>query len=262
MTDESESVAQLATRLREAGCLLPNEEARLLVESGATGARLSSMIDRRLAGEPVETVLGWVDFVGQRLVVQSGVFVPRRRTQLLAQTCLDLVPDTGVLVELCCGVAPVAAVVMAGAPTVEVHVADVSGLALECAQENVPLASHHQGDLYAALPDHLLGRVSVIAANAPHVPTAEMALMPREALAHEPRRALDGGPEGTQIQRLLVAEAAQWLAPAGVIALESGPDAADQVTTAMREVGLGVEVRDDPAVHGCVVLGFKPGERA
>ena len=97
-------------------------------------------------------------------------------------------PDS-VLLELCCGVGPVAATVDAG----EIHLADLDPIALECARVNVPRGRAHLCDLYAALPVDLRGRIDVVAANAPYVPTGSILLMPHEARDHEHRRALDGG---------------------------------------------------------------------
>ncbi len=95
-------------------------------------------------------MLGWVAFLDRRLVVAPGVFVPRRRTELLARTTLARAASHHVVVEMCCGVAPVAAVLEGmGA---EIHAADVSEPALACAALNAPGARLHHGDLFDALP--------------------------------------------------------------------------------------------------------------
>ena len=166
----------VVARLRAAGCVWAEDEAAALEQSAATPDELEALVARRVAGEPLETVLGWVEFLGRRLVVAPGVFVPRRRTELLARLALTQVaerrrPDElpPVLVEMCCGVAPVASCF--GWRGAEVHAADVSTAALACARANAHAADLHLGDLYDALPDRLLGRIDVIAANAPYVPT-------------------------------------------------------------------------------------------
>ncbi len=246
----------LVARLRAAGCVFAEDEARLLVGTGLTGEALELLVARRLAGEPLETVLGWVDFAGRRLSVVAGVFVPRRRTELLARVAASYAGPSSVLLELCCGVAPVAAVVPAG----EVHASDVDPVALDCARRNVPHATLHLSDLYAALPDALRGRVDVLVANAPYVPTERIALMPPEARDHEPAVALDGGVDGVDLHRRISAGAPAWLAPGGVLLVETSPAQAPLTTAAMREAGLSAEVRTDDEIGGCVAVGVRPGE--
>ncbi|MEO7627186.1 MAG: putative protein N(5)-glutamine methyltransferase, partial [Nocardioides sp.] len=197
--------------------MFAEEEAALLLDSGSDD--VEARIERRIAGEPLETVLGWVDFGGRRLVVRPGVFVPRRRTELLARTAAAHCRPDSVLLELCCGVGPVAASVDAH----EVHLGDLDPVALSCARLNVPHGHPHLSDLYAALPADLERRIDVVAANAPYVPTDRIALMPPEARDHEQRMALDGGVDGVDLHRRIAAGAPVWLAPGGVLMIETSP---------------------------------------
>ena len=102
----------VVARLRAAGCVWAEDEAALLEDAAASADELDRLVARRVAGEPLELVLGWVEFLGRRLVVAPDVFVPRRRTELLARTALAHLdgPPGGVapsvVVEICCGVAP------------------------------------------------------------------------------------------------------------------------------------------------------------
>lgn len=244
------------SRLLAAGCVFAEDEAALLLDSAGEGADVEALVLRRIAGEPVETVLGWVDFAGRRLTVHSGVFVPRRRTQLLARLAADHCDAGSVLVELCCGVAPVAATVNAG----EIHLTDLDPVALECARVNVPDAHAHLCDLYADLPAELRGRIDVVAANAPYVPTEQIALLAPEARDHEQRSALDGGVDGVDLHRRIAAEAPQWLAPDGVLMIETSPSQVPLTAQAMHDAGLATEVVTDDDVGGCVVLGVRSGE--
>lgn len=231
---------------------------RLLVGTGRTGAALEELVARREAGEPLETVLGWVELAGRRLAVTPGVFVPRRRTELLVRVAASYAGPGSTLLELCCGVAPVAALV----PASEVHASDVDPAALACARRNVPHGTLHRSDLYDALPDALRGRVDVLAANAPYVPTDRIALMPPEARDHEPTAALDGGPDGVGLHRRIAAGAPEWLAPGGVLVVETSPAQAPLTAAAMRDAGLSTRVETDDDLGGCVVAGVRPGERA
>lgn len=252
-------VDAVVARLRDAGCVWAEAEATLLLEAAAGPAALESLVARRVAGEPLELVLGWVDFLGRRLRVGPGVFVPRRRTELLARTALaEAAARTQpgrspvAVVEMCCGVAPVAACLPAG---VEVHAADVSAVALDWARTNAPRAALHEGDLYDALPRELRGRVDVLVANAPYVPTDRIAHMPPEARDHEPAAALDGGDDGVDLHRRLAAAAPEWLAPGGVLLVETGRSQTGLTKGAMAAAGLATRVVEDPTVGGCVVVG-------
>ncbi|CAM3874760.1 putative protein N(5)-glutamine methyltransferase [Nocardioides zeicaulis] len=257
MTAHDEVVA----RLRAAGCVWAEEEAALLAEA-ATGEALARLVERRVAGEPLETVLGWVLVLGHRLSVTRGVFVPRRRTELLVRAAQERARlATGsrrpVVVEMCCGAGPVAALLEGY--DVEVHAADVSPPALACAGANAPSAALHLGDLWDALPAGLAGRVDVVAANAPYVPTARIATMPAEARDHEPLEALDGGTDGVHLHRRLAAGAPVWLAPGGVLLVETSLEQLPLTHAAMEAAGLATDVLVDDEVQGCVAVGVAPG---
>ncbi|HEV2797948.1 MAG TPA: putative protein N(5)-glutamine methyltransferase [Nocardioides sp.] len=261
------SAADVVARLRAAGCVWAEDEAALLEAAATDAAGLDILVARRVAGEPLETVLGWVEFLGRRLTVVPGVFVPRRRTELLARTTLREVgalSDRPVVVELCCGVAPVAACLDGTAA--EVHAADLDATALDCGRTNAPTATLHLGDLYDALPDLLRGRIEVLTANAPYVPTGRIADMPPEARDHEPHLALDGGRDGVDLHRRIAAGAPEWLAPGGVLLVETSPGQATLTAAAMQAAGLATSVELDPEVGGCLAVGrLSPrgaGERA
>src|ERR1700733_10037772 len=77
-------LADVTGRLRAAGCVFAEDEARLILATARTPAELDAMVARRAAGLPLEHVLGWAEFCGLRIAVDPGVFVPRRRTEFLA----------------------------------------------------------------------------------------------------------------------------------------------------------------------------------
>lgn len=211
---------------------------------------------RRVAGQPLEWLLGYVDFGGHRLSVGPGVFVPRQRTVALAEAAISALPSGGLLVELCAGAGAVAAVVSRRRPDVTVVAAELDPAAAEHARRNLPDGIVVVGDLYDPLPRSLRGRVDVIACNAPYVPSGRVALMPPEARDFEPRRAVDGGPEGVDLHRRVIAGASAWLGRAGVLLVESTADqvelvvpdlAAADLTGAAVEVDEQVLLRAGPA---------------
>ncbi|TQN41592.1 release factor glutamine methyltransferase [Blastococcus colisei] len=245
----------VAARLRAAGCVFAEDEARLLAAEAGSPARLEELVLRRVAGDPLEHLLGWAEFCGLRIAVAPGVFVPRRRSELLVAQAAALAPSRPVVVDLCCGSGAVAAALSAVLDAPEVHASDLDPAAVDCARCNLPYGTVHAGDLFGALPAHLHGRVDVIVANVPYVPSAAVALMPPEAREHEPRVALDGGADGLDVARRVVAGARVWLASAGSLLFEVGNA---QVPTAVRvvaEAGLVPRVVTDDELSATVVVG-------
>ncbi len=242
----------LVTRLREAGCVYAEEEAALLSTAAATPADLEALVARRLAGVPLEQVLGWAEFCGLRIEVDEGVFVPRGRTELLVDLAVGL-SGWGVIVDLCCGSGAVAAAV-ADSSEADVYAADLDPACVACARRNLPPERIFQGDLYAALPDHLRGRVDVVVANAPYVPTDAIATMPPEARDHEPRLALDGGPDGVDLHRRIAAGAGAWLAPGGHLVIETGRHQAALTAAACEAAGLRARVVTDDDLEATAIV--------
>src|SRR5690606_22394324 len=186
-----------------------------------------------------------------------GVFVPRRRSEFLADLAVASTPAGGLAVELCCGAAAIAVTIAARVPEVEVHAADVDPRAVAVARrhlDGVP-GGGHEGDLFAALPADLRGRVDVLVANAPYVPTGELDFLPRDAREHEPRHALDGGPDGLELHRRIIADASEWLRPGGVLLVEAGETQAPVSAAAMTAAGLDARIESDPDRDATVVAG-------
>ncbi|MYW91500.1 putative protein N(5)-glutamine methyltransferase [Amycolatopsis rubida] len=244
-------VVEVVARLRGAGCVFAEDEARLLL--GQPGD-LAGMVERRVAGEPLEYILGWAEFAGRRFVVAPGVFVPRHRTELLVRLAVGFAHARSVVLDLCCGSGALGATVAAEVPGIELHAADVEPAAVDCARQNVP-GEVYQGDLYVPLPQRLRGRVDVLIANVPYVPTDDVALMPPEARDHEPRVALDGGADGLDVLRRVAAEAPAWLAPGGHVLFEASERQAAAATAELRRAGLVVSVEEDDELGATVVAG-------
>ena len=255
MTPPADRLARLVARLRAAGCVFAEDEAALLVAAAPAEGELEALVVRREAGEPLEQLLGWAEFAGLRLAVAPGVFVPRQRTALLVDEAASLVGPGDVVVDLGCGVGAIAAGLLARVPGIEVYAVDIDPVAVGCARRNLPAGRVLEGDLYDPLPAGLRGRVAVVAANAPYVPSDAIALMPREARDHEHGVALDGGPDGLTVQRRVVAAAPEWLRPGGHLLVETGRSQLEASAAALREAGMTVTVHSDDETGGLVVHG-------
>lgn len=259
------SFASIVSALRNAGCVFAEEEARLLIAEAPGSAALGEWVGRRVSGVPLEHILGWADFCGLRVALEPGVFVPRHRTELLVHETarlLEVRPPSspGIVVDLCCGSGAVGAAVARWCPGIELHAADIDPLAVKCARHNVEaVGGHvHQGDLFAALPPGLRGRVQVLAVNAPYVPTEAIRTMPPEARLYESHAALDGGVDGLDFHRRVAAEAAGWLSPGGHLLVETCEQQSDETASIIASAGLAVRTVHSEALDGTIVIG-SPG---
>lgn len=238
-------------KLRAAGCVFAGEEAELLVAAATSSAHLDELLRRRVAGEPLETILGWAEFCGLRVVMTPGVFVPRARTELLVRRAIAAQPR--VALDLCCGSGAVAAVLHRELPDVDVHSADIDPVAVECARRNVDPDRVYCADLFHGIPADLRGRVDVITMSPPYVPTARIATMPVEAREHEPLRALDGGVDGLEIARQALADAAGWLAPNGLFLFETSRGQSEAAVEAAAAAGWSATVFIDDELEATTI---------
>jgi release factor glutamine methyltransferase len=248
----------IVARLRAAGCVFAEDEAELLISAASTPGELDELVHRRADGLPLEHVLGWAQFRGLRIAVEPGVFVPRRRSEFLAALAVaaaEGVPAPVPVVDLCCGSGALAAVLVAEVAGVQPYAVDIDPAAVRCARRNLPAGRVFEGDLFGPLPAALRGRVAVLVANAPYVPTGELGLLPAEARLHEARVALDGGPDGLAVQRRVAAAATGWLAPGGTLLIETSRRQAGGTAAAVAAAGLAPRVRTDPDLDATVVLG-------
>lgn len=281
--------AVVVGKLRAVGCVFAEDEARLLIAGAKTAAELAELVERRVAGLPLEYVLGWAQFAGSRVAVEPGVFVPRHRTELLVREAAaiarrrvsaggdavgvtDVGDDAGssVIVDLCCGSGAVGAAVVAAVAgegrvgSIELHAADIDPVAVGCARRNVASIGGrvYQGDQYAALPAELRGRIGVLIANVPYVPTADIALLPPEARDYEPHVALDGGADGLDLLRRVAAKAPRWLAPGGSLLVETSERQASQAVEIMKRSGLTPRVAEWEELDATAIVATLAATRA
>lgn len=248
-------LSTVVTALRAAGCVFAEDEAALLIDAAESEVELDALVARRAGGEPLEYVLGWVSFAGLRVAVDPGVFVPRRRTEFLVSQAVAVAPPGAVVVDLCCGCGAIGLAVATALGSAELHAADVDPLSVACASRNLaPVGGHvYEGDLVAALPPRLRGTIDVLVANAPYVPTDAIDLMPPEARLHEPLVALDGGSDGLDVLRRIIAVAPSWLAPAGHLLFETSRAQAPVAAATVTAAGLVPHVDSSDELYATVL---------
>jgi release factor glutamine methyltransferase len=272
---------ELVARLRAAGCVFAEDEASILTEAAdGDAARLEELVAARVGGLPLEHLVGWAELDGRRWRVAPGVFVPRQRSELLvreaaARAVAGADAGTVLLVDLCCGCGAlggaVAARLLATGHDVEIHAADVDPVAVTCAHDNLKaladdggpaaggLAAHtYTGDLADPLPAEVWGRVDVLVANAPYVPTAAISMMPPEAREHEPHAALDGGDDGLEILRRVIDLAPKLLRPGGYLLIETSEGQVGAAVGHMSAAGLAPTVLSDEELGATALTATLP----
>ncbi|MFB7917613.1 putative protein N(5)-glutamine methyltransferase [Streptomyces sp. NPDC056061] len=253
------AVSSLVTALRAAGCVFAEDEAELILSTTTDPAEIAAVVERRVAGLPLEHVLGWAGFSGLRIAVDPGVFVPRRRTEFLVRQAAALAGPGAVVVDLCCGSGALGAALAVQLGRIELHATDVEPAAVRCARRNLAGTGRvYEGDLFEPLPATLRGRVEILLANVPYVPTDDVGLLPPEARIHEPRVALDGGADGLDVLRRVVAEAPRWLAPGGHLLVETSERQAARAVETIARSGLLPRVVGSEELYATVAVATRP----
>jgi release factor glutamine methyltransferase len=248
--------ADIVLALRAAGCVFAEDEARLLIESTPFPPELSKRVERRVAGEPLEVILGWAEFAGMRIEIDPGVFVPRRRTEYLVRQALKRGSPGAIVVDLCCGSGAVGAAMASAIPGIRLFASDIEHAAVACARRNLAgVGDVFEGDLFDPLPTSIHGWVDLLLVNAPYVPTNEIATMPSEARNYEPRITLDGGADGLAVHRLVIAAAPAWLASGGTLLIETGTQQAPVAAALVEQAGLSSRIAHSRKRGATVVLG-------
>jgi release factor glutamine methyltransferase len=242
----------LVATLAGAGFVAADEEAdELLAAAGGDAERLRALVGRRLAGEPLAWITGTALFGDLEIRVDPGVYVPRWQSLPLARRAVERLSATGVAVDLCTGTGAVAATLMAGRPGARVVASDIDERAVACAAANG--VEVYRGDLFGPLPGPLEGRVDVVVAVVPYVPTAALALLPRDTLVFESPLSYDGGDDGLTVLRRVVDECSRFLRDGGALLLELGGEQPGRLGDDLTRIGcdeISVLVDDDGDVRG------------
>jgi release factor glutamine methyltransferase len=221
-------VIEPIARLRAAGCVFAEEEAALIVTRFPTAVDREKALVSRCGGTPLELVLGEAAFAGVTVSVERGVFLPRRRAEVLVdiavergdaqpsrRDCTDRRPVTAL--DLGCGAGAIAAALSARRPHWSVHASDVAPAAVRCARSNAERFGFtvHAGNWFDGLPPDLRGTFDVVVAHLPYVPTSHLPLLPRDYRSVEPNSTVDGGPDGLDPWRAVVGSCGVWMARSG-----------------------------------------------
>lgn len=225
--------------------------------------RFRELVKRRRAREPIAYILGRREFYGRPFRVDRRVLVPRPDTEVLVTAALERTRHLSMsmrALDLCTGSGCVAVTLGKERPTSSVVAVDLSDDALELARENaLRLGAYNvafvQGDLFTAVAPG--SRFDLVTANAPYIPSAEIATLQPEVRDFEPRLALDGGADGLDLVRRIIETAPSFLRAGGVLALEVGMGEAPEVAERMAITFAAVERHRDYAGIERVVSGVR-----
>ncbi len=268
-------------RLRAAGVESPVMDARLLVEAAAGATRadilsdprrpleadqvsaLDALVERRARREPISQILGRQGFWKIMLTVTPDVLTPRPETELVVERALEALPEmtrTNVL-DLGVGSGAILLAILAERPAARGLGVDISEEALAVARENAAnlglagRAALLRGDWTSGLEG---GSFDLVVSNPPYVSAGDIAGLDPEVRDHEPRIALDGGPDGLDAYRLLAGEILRVLKPGGRFVVEIGSDQGEPVQSLFTGAGADrVRVVQDLARRDRVVEGLK-----
>jgi len=202
--------------------------------------RVDSLALRRSKREPLQYILGFVEFLGLRFHLGKGVLIPRQETELLAQEAIRLLKDrkTGNarVLDLCTGSGCIAITIARNLPDTVVYAIDISETALKYACENARLNNvknviFMKGDLYEPLKlsGHKI-RFDLIASNPPYIRRKEIETLQPEIREWEPIEALNGGEDGLDYYRRIIGNSREFLTGEGEILLEVGdPDGVREI---------------------------------
>ena len=255
----------LRNRLRDAGIEAAALEARLIAATAAGKStekllrdmryyatdeverRAEEMVQRRLAGEPVAYITGVWEFRGLPMEVSRDVLIPRVDTEVLAETAIKYLKDTGRLdarvLDLCSGTGCIGCAIAAELPRVRVVLADVSAAAMDISRRNVERnglggrVSFLPADVMK-LPPLMTGSFDLVVSNPPYIPTVEIMTLDPSVRDYEPVWALDGGEDGLDFYRAILKNWASVIRQGGELMFEVGEDQAERVKDLMRMAGL------------------------
>lgn len=212
-------------------------------------ARLDGFVTRRLAGEPVARIIGSREFWSLPLSLSAETLVPRPDTETLVEKALELLAESNIaaprILDIGTGSGAILLALLSELPQAFGVGTDISVAALTIARANAHSLGRagRAGFVACDYAAALTGPFDLIVSNPPYIPSGDIAGLDIEVRRHDPRRALDGGPDGLDAYRRIIPESVPLLPPGGALVVEIGQGQEGEVATLMRAAGL---VADEP----------------
>lgn len=216
--------------------------ARVLTET--EGSRLMGLVDRRLEGEPVARILGQKEFWGLPFKLSAATLVPRPDTETVVELTLEIArampPRRLRIADLGTGTGAILLALLNELPDAFGVGTDISPDALRTARDNAAALGLAQRAAFVAgdFATPLGPALDLIVSNPPYIRSSEIDALATEVRDHDPRAALDGGPDGLEAYRALIPQAARLLAPGGALVVESGKGQSGPIAALMSAAGL------------------------
>jgi release factor glutamine methyltransferase len=267
-----EKLKLITLDLGKSGVVDPGKEAELIIVNASgiaremifrddpvlsadKSARIDEYVTRRVAGEPLQYILGYVEFYGLKIHVGRGVLIPRPETELI----VDAVVKTAMrnygselrVLDLCTGSGCLALAIAKSIPGADVYATDISGEALQYAHENARHNTIHsvtflQGDLFDPVNEK---KFDIVVSNPPYIKSADIPELQREIREWEPLQALDAGKDGLQYYRKIIRDLDRHLMEDGQCFLEIGFDQRKDVAALARKYGFISYFKKDLSGH-------------
>jgi len=211
---------------------------------------LEKLAGRVEAGEPLQYVVGHVDFRGLEIKCDPRALIPRPETEMLVEEVLNS-KDLNNLVDVGTGTGCIVLALAKERPDADFTAVDVSPAALELARENA--RTHGLEDKIQWRENHLLngfapGSCNAVVANLPYIATNDWKELSPAVRDHEPQSALDSGPTGMELIEELAAQARTILVPGGMLFLEFGFDQGEAVSQYLKKLGyVDIQIKQDLA---------------
>jgi release factor glutamine methyltransferase len=206
---------------------------------------ISSVLKRRISGEPLQYILGETEFFGLEFKVNPDVFIPRPETEILVETVIDIVKvskcQSVKVLDLGTGSGCIAVSLARFLPNIRITATDISDKAIKLAKSNARLnnvadkITFIHSDLFSDL-GFRISDFDVIVSNPPYIPTAEIVHLQSE-IRHEPIIALDGGSDGLDFYRRIISNSPYYLKEEGFLIMEMGFNQAEDIKNIFKDLG-------------------------
>jgi len=230
------------------------EEFELSELTKEAADRLDQLIAQRIDGVPLAHLTGRQSFLGLEMLAGPAALIPRKETELLAQTAIDIVntyADSEInVVDVCTGAGNVALAIAKASSCAMVYASDLSVDAVQLAKKNANFlklesrVSFYSGDLLESFESlDLLGKVHVLTCNPPYISTSKVSTMPTEISSYEPSLAFDGGVFGINLIRRLIVDAHKYLSENAYLILEVGLGQGDVIMKLIEKSNLYIDIK-------------------
>ncbi len=259
---DAELLLEKAAGLNRTALFLRGEETL----SAEAAAQYESFLAERESGRPTQYILGTWEFMGLPFSVGEGVLIPRGDTEILVETILEKQESLRTILDIGTGSGCIPVSLSHYGKFESVLAVDISPKALGYATKNAAAnhaeISFYESDLFSNVPAEWKGKLDAIVSNPPYIPKEDIAGLMTEVRDFEPRNALDGGADGLDFYRAIVAESRDWLKQGGWLFFEIGYDQEEALRSLLAEAGYAeIGIRQDLAGLDRVAFGKYTGKK-